>query len=147
MLFSGFVFAADTVTVTTHKKQDGAFVVTIAWQAAAAGTKADYVFRTSNSGAEAPIMDALINNGYYLYAVRTIPGTTAPAANYDIDIDDSNSVDIMFSALDDRSATAAEEINAPNVPKIIDDDLTIQWANVTNANCTGTIKLFFALYP
>ncbi len=148
LLINSFAWCADGVVTTTELlgKRKGAFVVTLEWTAAAGGTKADYIFRTSNSGNDAWIMDALIDNGYYCYAARTIPGGTAPATDYDIDIDDSDGTDIFFGALDDRSATAPEEVNAPNVAKAIDKDLTIQWANVTNANCTGTVILFFAIY-
>ncbi len=148
-------FGADGEVVTTEllgtSRNKGTLVVKVTWTAAAGGTKANFVFRTSTSCTGSmscsEIMDSLTGQGYYLYAVRTIPGTTAPAANYDITIIDTESVDIMGGKLANRSATAAEYVTAPGSPQPIYDDLTITWANVTNANCTGTVYLLFALYP
>jgi len=83
LLLPAIAIAADGV-VETVQDTKGAIVVTLAWTAAAAGTKANWTLGTTETG----LIDKLIT-GYYLYMAVTDPGSTAPADNYDITVLDS----------------------------------------------------------
>lgn len=48
----------------------------------------------------------------YITRVVTNPGATAPTANYDLTITDSDGIDLVGGALMNRSATASEEVVA-----------------------------------
>ena len=132
-------FAADTVTPSYFKQPNGTgFVITLIWQAAASGTKANYVIPTD-------IIKTLYER-YYLYSIITKPGGTAPADLYDLTILDTISRDILGGGGTNRSSTLIQEAFPSTVPQMITGALTVTWANVTNANATGTLILKFAAY-
>ena len=48
--------------------------------------------------------------GFFLYMAETVPGDTAPTADYDIALSTPDGFDIMGGALGDRSASAVERV-------------------------------------
>lgn len=129
----------------THKKF-GPDVLewTLAWQADAAGAKA-------NVAMEPEIFNLIKEGGYAAYMAITDPGATAPAANYDLAINDSYGLDIFGGELGDRH-TSASEAAVPLIGPayasrpIVGTSLTVTFANTTNNNCNGTIVVVFTRF-
>jgi len=140
VLFAASAYAADGEAYTFECQDgNGTCLYTITWTAAADGSKADYTLVTAET-------DRLYK-GYYLYSARTIPGSTAPAADYDITVNDTDErMDLMSGNLADRSATATEKASASTTAEPIMSGIYVTWSNVTNANATGTLLLYFARY-
>jgi hypothetical protein len=85
--------------------------------------------------------------GFYLYLMRTDPGTPAPTDNYDIVIHDATGNDILGGAGMDRDATNTETV-MPLVGDFgelfpVDGALTIKISGNSVNSATGTIKLYF----
>jgi hypothetical protein len=84
-----------------------------------------------------------------LLELITNPGSTAPAANYDITAVDADSIDRFQSCGLNRHTTASEAVAiifATNFQKPVvraDEALTITIANQTNASATGTIAIVY----
>ena len=92
--------------------------------------------------------------GWYLRAIETDPGSTAPTALYDITITNSRAFDIAGAAVTNRSATLTQTV----IPKDSDgvayspcwDDssgYTVAVANNAVNSATAAIRLFFAQEP
>jgi len=85
--------------------------------------------------------------GCHLVEVRTNPGSTAPTAAYDIALNDTDGIDLMGGALNDRSATASERA-APKVATgvygsaAIDGAITMVITNQAVHSATGTVRVF-----
>lgn len=85
--------------------------------------------------------------GRYIIEARTNPGSTAPTANYDIVLNDTDGIDLMGGMLANRSATASEAAQpaiASGVywPRPIDGALTIAITN-NAVNSAVTVTKFF----
>ena len=94
-------FAAGTVTPTLKYRDDGVAQLTFTCVADAAdGTFPATASNVTNA--------TFVFDGYAVLGV-TLPGSTAPTANYDITITDSDGVDVFGGALEDRSATVKEQ--------------------------------------
>ena len=64
----------------------------------------------------------------------TVPdGTAAPSADYDITIADSDSLDVLFGAGIDRSATATEYVTRTSLGAVSDSKLTFTVENAGNS--------------
>jgi hypothetical protein len=91
-------------------------------------------------------------SGTYLFLVKTVPGTTAPTALYDIVLNDSDGLDVLGGVAADRSASAVEKA----VPKqytgqsiyggvfIDSGGLTFVLTNNSVVSATGKVKLYFS---
>lgn len=87
--------------------------------------------------------------GMSITEVRTNPGSTAPTANYDIVLNDTDGIDLMGGALANRSATASERV----VPVVqtgiygdspVDGAITLAITNNSVNSATLTVKVFFS---
>jgi hypothetical protein len=134
---------AEGYTITHPQElRNGDVVVRIAWVSASDGTCSIPIDGTDNDDEFAIIF------GKFLKTMRTIPsGTAAPTADYDIVINDTDSVDLLGGAGADRAADATEEVhciaNSIKWARLIHTDLDIE---ITNAGDTkaGTIVLHFS---
>jgi len=85
--------------------------------------------------------------GKSCYFVITNPGTTAPTAAYDITIADANGLSVFGTQLDNRSATATEQI-APVIssvyaPRLCVDQWTFALAGNSVNSAIGVCDLYF----
>ncbi len=84
--------------------------------------------------------------GWYLYTVETVPGSTAPTSGYGITIKNSHGIDLMDGNLANRSASAAQLVNAGagafGYPLVM-GDLTFAITGNSVQNSTGTVILTF----
>ena len=115
-----------------------AYVLTLSWTAdAAAATVPD----TSTT-------DDITNQikGLFLYMVVTNPGAVAPTDNYDITIEDTDGIDIMGGALQNRDQTNTEQampfVGASYAPRPIGGTLTLKISGNSVNSATGTVKLY-----
>jgi hypothetical protein len=106
------------------------------WVASAGGVVADHTIA----------LDAPYLRDKWLVRVYTDPdGTTAPAANYDITIEQTvgdHAIDMAEGKTMNRSATAAEEVKLAH--PYLGGTITVKRTNVTNANAEGRIILVFS---
>lgn len=129
--------------VITDYRGNKTLLLSVAWTAAAGGTKADIAI---------DLDDYVKSTEFHLTECRTYPGGTAPAANYGIAVNDVFSKDLMIGAMADLSATAFEvwyPYNGQGVasPQLVTvGTLTLVFSDVTNANATGTVQLIFTQY-
>jgi len=133
--------AVGTVTQKLDKYPNANLqVVTFTWTADAAAA-------TIPSTATTDAITAAII-GWYVWAIETDPGSTAPTAAYDIVLNDANGFDIAGGQLANRSATATEKV----IPKLdattslygahlVNSALTLVITNNLVNSATGTVKL------
>jgi len=134
------VWAAGTCT-QSYSKTSSANVSVLTFSCATEATGTE--FPVTNTSAE--ITEAI--NGLYITEVRTNPGTTGPADNYDITIKDTDGIDLMGGSLTDRDTTNSEAA-IPAISSGVYQDrpidgilsLTIS-GNTTNAASTA-VKVF-----
>jgi hypothetical protein len=134
-------WAAEATSETVVRfGQDGTVLVVIDWTASASGTHADYAI-------DADTVSELWTGGYYIYAVVTIPGTgTAPAANYDLTIDDDTyGYDLLGGNLANRSDTDTEKVTPDSVAEPCTKGMTVTFDNLGNDG-EGQILIFCAKY-
>lgn len=143
-LLAGHVFAAGSVTQKLDKYPNANMrVLTFSWTGDAANG-------TVPSTATSTAITADIA-GWYVYAIETNPGTTAPTASYDIVINDAESLDIAGGMLANRSATATEKIT-PRLDStysifggvLVDTAVTLVITNQNVVSATGTVKLLLS---
>ena len=89
--------APGTVTISYDSPSDNTLVVTFS----CVGSADDGSFPATSTS-------ATTLRGFYITEVRTNPGSTAPQADYDIAINDSDGIDLMGGTLANRSATLSE---------------------------------------
>lgn len=137
-LAPSLVRAADGQTISIIPADDkrDVLILTVAWTAAGDGSKADITISAANLA------------GYCARMAAIDPGATAPADNYDMTISDSLGVDIFGGALADLDTSTSEQrtplIGGAYGCRLVDGNgLTMAFANVTNADATGTIKVYF----
>lgn len=76
-----------------------------------------------------------------LLGAITVPGSPAPTVDYDIAVNDNDSVDVALSALADRSDTATEYVTEASMAAVADSKLTIAITNAGNST-KGTVYLY-----
>jgi hypothetical protein len=140
VLTASSVCGADGQTITRKSSDTGDLnVLYVDWVAAAGGTKAAITVPQVNS---------------YLFMVITKPdGVTPPAANYEIILTDESGNNLLLLApaanpMADLSATATEEFlpflgGVAYGGRLVDGNMTITFADVTNANAEGRITFYF----
>jgi hypothetical protein len=81
--------------------------------------------------------------GFYLYKVKTVPGSTGPSNGaWDLDITEANGFQVSRNSFDDRSSTTTQE-TLPSVYPIIENTWTVSIGdNVVNA-ASVTVYLTF----
>ncbi|MFH2073787.1 MAG: hypothetical protein ABIJ57_00375 [Pseudomonadota bacterium] len=141
---SGSASAAGSVTQTLDQYPNANMrVLTYSWTGDA-----------SNGTVPSTATSTAITNdiaGWYVYAIETNPGTTAPTTLYDIVINDAESLDISGGMLANRSATVTEKIT-PRLDStysifggvLVHSVLTLVITNQTDVSATGTVKLILA---
>lgn len=122
---------AESATVTTRWR--GKLCrIRCAWQADGAGNKAD----VSLGAIDGRIVQ-----------IVTDPGSTAPAASYDLTLEDEYGNDLAGGAIANRSATATEVVRPSDGSNPIDrwtqGDATLTFSNLTNADCNGDVFVFY----
>ena len=84
-----------------------------------------------------------IIKGKRIIGAKTIPGSvTAPTADYDVSVVDSDSNDVFTGLLYDRSATATQYISTSGFV-FIESALAVDILNNSVNSATGTVKLIF----
>lgn len=135
------VFAADTGTLTTfmeypHRMGTNFQCLKLYWKTAVDGTKADVTIPVPTGFAK-------------LLYVATDPGTTAPADNYDITLEDSEGLDVMGGGLVNRDTANVEYAqplaSAVAIPggRHVAGSLTMKFTDTANADADGEVFLFF----
>jgi len=145
---AGMCQAAGQVTVGTPQ-------MIIVNQSSCAGNAVDNIKKTitiswNGDAADGTIPETLIPGtgvlGWYLYTVETIPGGTAPTNGYGITIRNSHGIDLMDGNVANRSASAAQLVNAGagafGYP-LVAGDLTFAISGNSVQNSTGTVILTF----
>lgn len=138
LLTSAPAWAATVTQKITFQSQQ-LVVLTINWTSA--NPAADF---TADLNA---LLMQQITGKYFLYAMETDPGATAPTDNYDVALNDANGMDILGGAGADRDTENTEKvmprINGVEAPVPIDGTITLSVANNAVNSANGTIKLYF----
>jgi len=96
---------------------------------------------TSNSSGDADKTTTASFTGK-LIQVTTVPdGTAAPTADYDVEVQDTDGVDLLAGAGADRSATATEHITTDNVGAVAVSTLKLVVSNAGNSK-KGTVYVY-----
>ena len=127
LLTSEFASAASTVTITRSSRvTDSMHVFTISITA-------------DTDGSVTSTATPFEINGDVVLAI-TNPGATAPQADYDITLTDSDGADVMGGTMVDRSASASEraypDAGDSNIKAFVEGPLTV---NVSNNNVNGAL--------
>jgi hypothetical protein len=139
VLIASTAMAAGTVTVTTQTGSGDAIIVHFAWTADAADGSVPATL--SGEGEDWPI-----NYSGCIYAMETNPGSTAPTADYDITLTDSDGVDMLGGGGADRSATVSEIVPA-KIGTVFgcfptQNEFTLTITNNSVNSATGTVKVY-----
>ncbi len=96
---------------------------------------------TSSSGGAADATSTNYYDGKILHLVTVPDGTAVPTADYDVAVNDSDSVDVLAGAGVDRSNTLTQHVVSASLGAIAHSKLTLA---VTNAGDTkkGTVYLY-----
>lgn len=131
-------FAVGTTTVVNPPKKVKVLdtekrVVTVTIVAdASTGAIANGTINSSTLGIE----------GWHLYAVETVPGTTNPTTLYDLVINDANGFALTGTDLSNRSASAPEKVVIDGAPMIF-GNWTLVGTNNSVHSATITVYLEF----
>lgn len=94
--------------------------------------------------------DKGFTEGYYLYAVKTVPGATGPTNGaWDVTIKDANAYEILGNAADNRSSTLPQVVlpkydgSSTSYPPFTGGATTITIEDNLVNSATATIILFF----
>ena len=144
LILAESIFAATpgTVTITsstiTVQGQASRKTVTLSW---VASVDAATVPSTTITAATYGI------GGWYFYSAETNPGATAPTDNYDIVINDADSIDLAGGLLANRDTSTTEMVNVAlgtlGQYPIIRGDLTFVLSNNAVNSALGTCILTF----
>ena len=130
-VFIATSYAAGTVTqVLTPNNRTGVHKLVFA-----------YVADSGGGSVPATASNAPIDG--YVFLVTTNPGTTAPTANYDITLTDTDGVDIMAGDLADRSATVSEQEDAAYGSRYVEGILTLTITNNSVNSAVGTVNVYY----
>lgn len=90
-------------------------------------------------------LNANIVKGWYLLSGETNPGAVAPLADYDIVIQDADSLDLAAGLLMNRHTSTTQLVTGfgANGYPLVRGDLTVVFTNQTNVSATGTLILVF----
>jgi hypothetical protein len=80
-------------------------------------------------------------SGRLIGAITVPDGVAAPTDNYDIAVNDSDSVDVALGALADRDTANTEYVAEASMAGVANDQLTIAVTNAGNSK-KGTIYLY-----
>ena len=128
--------AAESITQTWTDCTSKVECLTFAWQSPADPNAVDLTATASNRSIDG-----------YVIQVITNPGDTAPTDNYDIDLINSDGVDVMGTALSNRD-TADSEIALPKpngsttADAWVSGTLTLAITGNSVASATGTVKVY-----
>ena len=76
----------------------------------------------------------------FLYAVKALPGATAPDTGFDVTLDDPNNLDIAAAGLANVPVPGGL-LWTPTTPIALMNEVTMEITNANNAK-TGTLELF-----
>lgn len=133
-----FLFAALICLALALPAMAETRILSVSWTADGAGAVADVAIPS----------DDLAMGGWFLYAIETNPGATAPTDNYDVTLEDIDALDVLGGAGIDRD-TANSEIAMPTLSAmptmapIASGGLTLKVANNAVASAVGVIRLYF----
>lgn len=135
------VFGVGTVTDTDIEvvPRSGVRVLTFNWTADAADGSVPNAVSTENV------------NGF-VFQVAAIPGNASnPTDQYDITLEDGDGVDIMASALinngSDTTKVASPVINGTTMQRFVDGKLTLKVSGNSVNEASGTLKVYYKIYP
>lgn len=142
LMIPSMLFAASSATTTVLEKPGGVFLFTVSWTAHTDGTFTDYTIPDGIDG--------------YVMLVQDDPGSTAPTANYDIDLISTTSngsitgcttaiATCTDGSMINRSATISGQgmslISSTPVPRYVAGQLKLQIANNSVNSATGTVYI------
>jgi len=132
-----------SITATNpYMDRSGDNVITIEWTSATGGAVSCNIASTY-AGALPDYAAKPTKITGFLRAVETDPdGTTAPSADYDIELNDPNGYDIVDGNLADRSDTDTEVV-VPTSPIYCDFEIALAITNAGDEK-KGVVKLFLA---
>ena len=80
-----------------------------------------------------------------IVGLATVPSTggTQPDDNYDVVINDDNSVDVLFGAGDSRDETNAEYVLEASLGSVVNSILTLEISGAGVVDNAGTVYLYF----
>lgn len=136
-------WAASSATMTLDTSIDGIRILTINWTAHTDGSFT--AVSTDDYSHQGRTMTQWVK-GYYLYTAETDPGSTGPTDNYDIAINDANSLDIAGTKLANRDQSTTELVNVGTATfgyPIVRGPLSIAITGNSVNSATGTIILVF----
>lgn len=136
LMLPAFCFAAALGACTVSYTSVNAEVSTItwAWIASADDGSVPNTASTSFKG--------------WVFMATTDPGTGPPQDNYDIELRDSDAVDIFGGELNNRDTTTSEHA-VPKIgtayygPRFVNGTLTLVFSGNNVNSATGTLKLYF----
>jgi hypothetical protein len=85
--------------------------------------------------------------GWYIYAIRTIPGSPSPTDNYDVDINDAFGNNTINDVSDNCDTTNAEWFYPSKIAIPVDGALTLAVSNNYVNGAKGIVKLYLVKYP
>jgi len=140
LLFTPSAFATDdTVRQTTAMSTQDTRIIDFKWVGdSSAGT-------VTSTQLDQNLYNSI--DGWYLVAVMTDPGATAPTDDYDLVINNSSGLDMMDGNLTDRDTADTEIAYADTLASVVDSRFTVVWSNQTDAGATGTIRMYFSMRP
>jgi len=106
-----------------------------------AATSLDTIY-TAGVGSLYGLTTYLRDNNFFWYLAVTNPGSTAPAALWDITMVDARGVDVANSLLLNRSATLDETVKITPT-RFVTGAQYLTVANTTNANATAVLELYY----
>ncbi len=144
LLLATSSFAVGTVAITYSNifvdNQRTRTILTISWVADAAAATVPSTTIPYQVANRYNVM------GWYLYSAETNPGSMAPTDNYDIVINDADSVDISGGLLANRDTANSEIVNigtSSHGYPVVRGDLTFVLSNNSVNSATGTCILTF----
>lgn len=133
LIIPAFAFAASSQT-QDHSVLGGVHKLEISWTAHTDGSYTSFDTRNING---------------MVFGVETDPGSTAPAAAYDITLKDSYGLDIMGGVLADRSATATEFVQPYNAAQNtyqsmpVHGSLSLAISNIVTNSGDGKVVIYY----
>lgn len=144
---------ADQVVTATYTypeveqgRYNGSFIIKLACTSATAGTVTWEVPATQMDFL-APKSDGTNRKcKFHIYGITTDPGATAPTDNWDLTVENGDSVDILGgNGLNRDTANTEHAAPASGFPMPFGDQLTVKVENA-GAEKTLTVYLYFATY-
>lgn len=131
-IMTNFAWATDIGIVTTAE-DSSSFV-----------KKVVFTWTTKSGGVNSGIAQGTTTESYSGQIVRlvTVPDTTdVPSSNYKVAIKDEDGIDILLGQGSGKSATATEQVIAPNMGYIANDQMTLTVSSGGDSK-KGTVYLY-----